>query len=782
MKPYVGILIDSFWEAVSNKILWALLVTSTFLLAALAPFGLVIERNFQFGTYDVFDHQRLVTKLARGLDRKGNSGLAAIAQKLTPSTAEKVRRQSQEKDGTLNVRELTEELNRLLILPDLYTQAAFPTAAKRERLQPLIERLGKSEPLDKGKQFGGSILQEDLQQLNSELLQITLAPELGPPRGEQIWVGYAGFRFGTPLAITQKQIKTYVEPLILQLVVQFGLGVMIVFVAIIVTSPIIPDTFRSGALHLMLSKPISRTWLFLSKFAGGCIFVLLNLTYVLFGLYLIVGLRFGIWNAGLLACIPLLLFVYIIFYSVSALAGLIWGNAIVSVVVSIVFWVFCFAIGTMHDILQVRAQQWPLIHRIAEVHEKIVVVTEAGVVSVWNDEHQVWQPATEFSVRAEGTTSTTFGPFFDGQRNRLLVKTFLAFSPFENIRGQRNRSMTIVPLDETSEPPKDVEQARSTPLWNTLPGPEIPEQVFRVIELDGQLIVISRLGLYRIEFQRIDEANSIGRSLFGLPIGTAFENVTPRGFRLTDNTNAVRATGDAMISYTSGNLSRLQLQTNRFHVISERKLDGEGSEAALLAANETYCIVARDNLPILLLDQEFSPIQEFQLSDGEKPKQLSWIPGRNCLAILSQTGRLFELDCDGRSMKERLVPLEGKLTCLIWKDEKRAWFGVSPNQVSLVNLETGEIDRQLSPKPKTSEWIYSRIVSPLYRYNPKPSALNQSMQYVLTGSKTFDPNLITVKLDSAKVELEVWQPIISNLAFVVVVLGLSCVYLARKEY
>lgn len=770
MQPYLGILVDSFWEAVHNKVLWALLATSTFLLVALAPFGLVVERNFRFGTYDIYDHQRLVSKLARGLDGRGSPGIAAIAQTLDPLVAGKLRRQAQEKDGSLSISEMVDELNRLLTESKLYSETAFPTAIKRERLRPLIE------------QIPAGLSPEDQQQLNSELLQITLAPELGPPRGEQIWVGYAGFKIGTPLAITHRQIKTYVEPLILQLVVQFGLGVMIVFVAIIVTSPMIPDTFRSGALHLLLSKPISRTWLFLWKFAGGCIFVSLNLAYVLVGLFIIVGLRFGIWNTGLLACVPLLLFVYIIFYSVSALAGLVWGNAIVSVVTCIVFWAFCFAIGTMHDILQVRVEQWPLIHRIEQIGPNVVAVNEAGVFSVWNEEYSVWQPASEFSLRAEGVSSTTFGPFDDPQRHRILVKTFMPFNALENLRQQRNRSLTIIPLESSSTAPQSLDQARETAHWNTLPGPEIPEQVFRILELDGKLLVISRLGLYRMAMEQILPASGSNRSFFGLPARTAFQEVSPRGFRLTDNTTAATVSNHSILVYTSGTVSLMRLEDPGLRLTAETKLDGDGSEAALLAGTDGFCVVARDNLPISIFDGQLNPISQVDLPKGEKPKQLHWIGNSQLLAVLTHSGKLYQLDCSASKISSLPIPVDGRFTCMNWVTSEQLWLGISPNSAVLVDLRSSSVLRRLSPQPKTSERFFNYLVSPVYRYTPKPSALSQSMQYLLTGSTTFDPQLITVKLDTAKVQLDIWQPMISNTIFVLVVLTASCIYLSRKEY
>ncbi len=771
-QPYVGILIDSFREAISNKILWALLITSTFLLAAMAPFGLVLERNFQFGTYDVYDHDRLIRKLGRALDRKSQTGVGAIAAKLSPEFSEKIRREAREHDGSAGIRQLVEQLNRLTTLPGLYSESAFPTAAKRERLKPLIEQLATG------------ISAADLQQLNSELLQITLSPELGASRGEQLWLGYAGFKIGDPIPITRRQIETYVEPLMLSLVVQFGLGVIIVFVAIIVTSPMIPDTFRSGALHLLLSKPISRSWLFLSKFAGGCIFVTLNLVYVLLGLYLIVGFRFGIWNEGLIGCIPLLLFVYAIFYCVSALTGLIWGNAIVSVVACLVFWVFCFAVGTMHDILQDRVQRWPLIQRIDQIADETIAVNESGVVSVWNDEFSVWQPATEFSIRAEGSTSITFGPYFDDVRKQLIVKTFRHRNPFDSVLNPRSRSLTLVRLEEqTSTRPKTLDESRETAFWDTLPGPDIPEQVFRIVGLERDLIVVSRLGLYRLGFDRVDVSTQGTQPLFGLLGRNSFEEVTPRGFRMTDNATAAHAGNNELLLYTSGTLSRMSIESGRFKILSQTKLDGDGSEAALLAGNHQFTLVARDDKPTQIMDATLKSIAEVDLPDNEVPKQFVWVPGSDYeLSIVTHSGKLMKLDCRHLSIEEIATPIQQKLTCVTWLDPHRAWLGVAPNQACLVDLRQGTIQRRLTPALKTSEKFFYRLVQPLYRYNPKPSAINQSMQYLLTGSTSFDPNVIPFKLDSAKAELDVWGPIISNSIFVLVVLAAACTYVAWKEY
>jgi hypothetical protein len=560
---------------------------------------------------------------------------------------------------------------------------------------------------------------------------------------------------------------------------------MILLVAIIVTSPIIPDTFRSGALHLMLSKPISRTWLFLSKFAGGCIFVSLNLVYVLTGLYLIVGWRFGLWNPGLLYCAGLLLFVYVIFYSVSALAGLVWGNAIVSVVVSIVFWVFCFTVGTMHDVMQTRVEQWPQIRRLEVIGDHVIAVNEAEVMYRWNDGHQVWQPATEFSLRGEGLDVRTFGPLWDQKRNQILCKTFLPRSPFEGRNHQGSRSITFVDLDtntQQSSQSSDAQQLVGQAYWDTQAGAEIPEQMFQMMLVDDSIVVISRLGLFALDLNRAQLQTGGGGLLRGLVNLSSFQRVSPPGFSTTDNTVAASAGRDGLIVYTSGIVSRMQLADGRFRLLAEAKLSGEGSEAALLAANDRFAVVVREAMPLVLMDAQLQGPVQIDLPEGQQPKQLAWIPESDQLAILTHAGQILRFDCQDKSFQEIRISVPSKVTCMKWEKSQQLWLGAVPNHVYRVDLASHSIDRSLKPLPKTSEKFYNWLVRPLYKINPKPSALNQTMQYLLTGNKQFNPQLITVKLDNARVELDIWQPIISNSAFVAVILLLSCLYVARKEY
>jgi hypothetical protein len=898
MRPYIAILIDSFWEALGNKVLWALLLGWSFILAGLFPFGYVSESSYRLSSFDIQNKTRLIEKLSRGAKGQGPKDVQAVASLLKPEFATRLQEVAEKKAGEqLNEREMAQALNAALSSAELYSEDLFPTAKRRQRLEGLIE------------QFPQGLSKTELEQLNRELLQLVFPLELNQPRGEQLWIGYAGFKIGEPLPVSRRQISQFFEPMLLTLIIKLGLGVVAVFVALVVTSPIIPETFRSSSLHLLLSKPISRIGLFLWKFFGATIFVLVNITFVLVGLYFIAGLRFEIWNHGLLGCIPLLLFVFMIFYSVSALAGLLWGNAIVSVVACIVFWVFCFGLGFVRDVMRAPIELNQQITRVRPVEEHLLSVTTNGELHVWNGKFSVWQPAIDSETRG---SARTFGPMYDREQRTVVVKSFFR-SPFGDLQA-RSRKLSLIRLDDerrgaatfaasatterdgkqelddrklrsqqpesqgAAEPmgdepppaseatglpnpfdsawhagqpqrpsrvgegpasglslvryapavlpaseeeenagerlestppgrqmvdevpraesgvaqPASVAEARKEPRWIPELGPELPPQIYDVLETSDGMIAVSRNGLFRLTFENLRRTSAVPEQLFGLKLGWvaggAFEDVTPAGYSTSNNTTASVLTDESGVALVSGGAVYLyasrgkKFETLATASFSELGLEGDGTEASLVEMNESFCVVARDGLPLTILTRNLEKKAVIPLPEGQKVRQLAWIPSTGQLSIVTHTGQLFRLDCETQELSPIRNPFQGQCTCVHWLDEHRVWLGVMPNRAHLVDLVSGAVEQNCAPRRTTFQTIYYWVVNPLYLINPKPAGLDNAMSYLLTGDQTATTQLITNDLSAAQIELQIWQPIVSNLAFLAVVLGISCVYVARREF
>src|SRR5262249_23723208 len=68
-------------------------------------------------------------------------------------------------------------------------------------------------------------------------------------------------------------------------------GWIAVLVSVVITAFFIPNMLRKGTVDLLLVKPIRRTTLLLYKYVGGLLFIFLNTTLAVGGVWLALSLR-----------------------------------------------------------------------------------------------------------------------------------------------------------------------------------------------------------------------------------------------------------------------------------------------------------------------------------------------------------------------------------------------------------------------------------------------------------------------------------------------------------
>jgi ABC-type transport system involved in multi-copper enzyme maturation permease subunit len=132
-----------------------------------------------------------------------------------------------------------------------------------------------------------------------------------------------------------------------------GIGAWVaVMIGVVVTAFFIPNMLRKGSVDLLLAKPIRRPTLLVYKYLGGLTFVFLNTAVAVFGVWLALGLRSGIWAAGFLLTVLLLSFFFAILYAVSALFAVLTRSAVVAILLTFVAWFVFFLVGTAHVTLE----------------------------------------------------------------------------------------------------------------------------------------------------------------------------------------------------------------------------------------------------------------------------------------------------------------------------------------------------------------------------------------------------------------------------------------------
>ncbi len=99
-----------------------------------------------------------------------------------------------------------------------------------------------------------------------------------------------------------------------------GLGLLL---AIFSSSSFVPNMLEKGNIDLLLSKPVSRQELLWGKFTGGLLVVLINIGFLVIGIWLIIALKFSFWDPTFLWSIIIITFTFAVLYSLIVFCGVL---------------------------------------------------------------------------------------------------------------------------------------------------------------------------------------------------------------------------------------------------------------------------------------------------------------------------------------------------------------------------------------------------------------------------------------------------------------------------
>lgn len=782
MRPYLAIIRDSFVEAAQSRVLWVLLAAWTIILAAVAPFGIMEGTTFEVQGDQILDRAKLIELITQTSEEKGTPAQQAVWTAMGAGFKQDIiDRQKNKRGGRLPMGELADGLNSVLDKPDLYSEKAWPTAAKRSALKDLLSKPGTELP------------RTDLQRRNRELLQLAFPGLIRPGEIDAIWIGYAGFKVSDPLPISRKMIRPFFEGFVLMAIFKFGVGLLGIFIGIIVTSPMVPEMFQVGSLHLLLSKPISRTWLLIAKFIGGTGFIFLNVAYLLIGFYFLVGIRLGFWNSGILACIPLIVFVFMIFYSVSMLTGLIWRNSIVSIVMTALFWGVCTVLGITHGVMQVIVTHVPEVVHITPVADTVFTVANGGQMRMWDRESKQWKDAFGEVFGGE----SVIGPFwlpeqkglFFGQPRRLQfgmglqsedVKLKIAALP--ELAGE-NQKQTVAPEE------KDA----TTALWSEKRldvGPAFPPRTRRVLKWNDTLAALTERGLFRLDLEAVkaDEANTtpnIFERFFRTKVNSPYLSMTPDDWMPeTPLDFAYSKLQNTFVVYSRGKLYILKSDGDRKYSPQPAiDLDFPQGSLALVACNDKIALVAGDQSGLLRVDLDDPSKRTFiagTLSIIPRAIESSAVDGS--FGLLDQAGVFWRIDENGTKIERPLLRMQGSISACSVAESGDWWLAHDVDQLTRWNPSDNKIIDELAADYGVLDRIYFGLVKPLYQLNPKPAAVDSAMQKLLTNGKQLSLGRETTELETDRgPEEDPWFAIWSNAVFIAVMLACGCWYLHRQD-
>jgi len=111
----------------------------------------------------------------------------------------------------------------------------------------------------------------------------------------------------------------------------------IILLGIFGIAGLIPSMLEKGTIDLFLSKPLARVELLMARALGAVAGIALNLLYFFIGIWLILGLKAGVWHWAFLSSVIYVIYAFICFFSVVTLVGLITRSSSFSILLAFVF-------------------------------------------------------------------------------------------------------------------------------------------------------------------------------------------------------------------------------------------------------------------------------------------------------------------------------------------------------------------------------------------------------------------------------------------------------------
>ncbi len=758
MRPYLAIIKDSFREALASRVLWILLLLITVVFLAIAPIGL----NRQLTSRITEDDIRRIDEFARRLDSAKSLPTGSPGKRVYELLDDDAKSEislfiTADEEGQRTRRrrlanQLATDLNQILQQPDFYDEVVWSGFELDEEGQAYV-----SDGI-------GDLEEEELRRFNRLAMEAAFPRHVRSRPNRSVVFTYFHWVIGVPLPLTDEQVEEMVQTSLLAFMYIF-VGVIGVFCGILVTASIIPNTFDAGSINLLLSKPISRSLLYLSKFAGGCSFVLINATYLIVGLWLIVAWRFGIWNTRLLLCIPVFLFLFVLYYSVSGLAGLIWRNTVVSITITILFWFACFVVGQSKLTIDTFVHNPNRIVRLTTAEGELIAATENGDVKSWEGENSNWrdvfQTGTPMPPFGGALLNLRVGPIYDSANERLI----------QIERGWRNRVYV-----------------GKAPKWGANEVGAAPADTLALLsEPDGRVLALTSSSVARFRDRIIPEDER--PKVFGIEIPIPGVQGAYQDVKFEPSVSLNRAATACiaqdtgwMFVWKDGQLRSFQPQDGGY-VEKEKVTATEETQRAALAASGKVVVVARSDGVVQILDVDSLQLQhEFQPESNNTPRYVVASPNGRYFAVVFHNRNLWLYDAESESAVERRWSGQGDISAVQFAADNQLLVVDRGNRVTRYQPSDGEVVDRLSPAGTVMQRLSWYLVNPIYTIFPRPGELQETTKFILTGKQTTSLVGETESLDSMYISVDPWAPVWSSAAFTVLVLLISCVYISRQEF
>ena len=826
MRPYFAIIKDSFRAALASRVLYVLLLFITLLLLVISPLHIRETLDWQLPTRGL-DNQKIAEML---VERQGQDGEAVmtriwellpddnnlkervikIAEKgETAEVAPKAEGRRGNRGGgrpewTVDLetrQELIDGLNSVIENPKFYIASDWKNRLLRREAKELID--------------SGYDQLSDIQvrRVNRLLFSSAFSKKLVPPGEDSaIEFCYAIWNPIDPLPMSQQQLSKllitdlpwYFEKFVL------SIGLLI---AIIVTANLIPETFEPGSLNLLLSKPISRWGLYVAKFLGGCTFIGICTAYLFFGLWLWLGIGMGTWDRAILLSIPLYILVFAIYFAVSAFVGLVWRSSIVSVILTLVFWAFCFSIGSVYGVFDTKMKNTELASVFPAANE-VFATDVLQQVYRWDQSGSAWDLVAGVNLSGDDQMAVNISsylaklsvvPAFPALGNSPQpvydpIHNIVVCSRLNSLGGSSNDNKVSVLREGATE---------------SLELGKFPSGTIQLFPSPHGIIAVTSGGeIYRMNSELVQQRLKVSNEAEEVASddtdeiadGSSDENTISDAVESTEElfvemgqAEGIRLRNKSSISYNrqldefaiydAGFIKVFGLNDGSYYLKAELALElsFDKKMTAMIAYSGKTIAVAFGNGKVISVNAETMVEEnEFQLESRSAIRQIDGSPDGQYVGVLFRNGNLWMLDLEGgqEMRKVNFFGVKGISTFDLIEDGQ-VWIGEDIESATLCDLDQGTVVKTLNPSSDLIQSLYRYAIRPAYTICPKPSEFYKVVSHLASSSDTSANENIDLREAERRGNSpgeSPWAPLTSGLVFMFVMLAAGCLVFQAKDY
>jgi ABC-type transport system involved in multi-copper enzyme maturation permease subunit len=130
------------------------------------------------------------------------------------------------------------------------------------------------------------------------------------------------------------------------------------FLALFASAGLVPSLLEPGRIELLLSKPVSRTHLLLGRYLGNVLIVLANSIWLVGGVWLIFGLKTGVWSPQFLFAIAATVFLFCVLLTVVFLMGVLFDSAALATMVPVALMIISPILAQEKTVVKLLSSEW----------------------------------------------------------------------------------------------------------------------------------------------------------------------------------------------------------------------------------------------------------------------------------------------------------------------------------------------------------------------------------------------------------------------------------------